>query len=197
LRAETRRCRRSPTVLTGAIPFGAFPSCPGGHRHRAIAGAFTECPSPLVVGPLPRCPPAEADGLFRSRPHLRGFPARSPLLASTLPKLVRPMLPWAFLRLWAFTPDPAGDTRQPKPLAPCSDPDRSRALQTAHPPKRIREANKTVASEPSDLHCCRLRDHREDPGSRSRARGLPRAPRCRSTALAPQPSRAHRCRCTA
>lgn len=37
---------RTATFLTDASPFEAFPSAPGGHRHQAIAGLFTECSRP-------------------------------------------------------------------------------------------------------------------------------------------------------
>lgn len=68
-----------PTLLTGAVPFEAFPFWRSGHRHRAIAGAFTGCPAPLVVGPLSSRESTEAVPPSESRPHLRGVLARSPL----------------------------------------------------------------------------------------------------------------------
>lgn len=140
----------------------------------------------------------KADPLSRSRPHLRGFPAKSPLLAGRVATTGSPDAPLGFAPTLGFHPplllaartgrSHSHPVRVPTEIGPLRPPD---------PPKRIWDTNKTVALEPSDRISCRLRSRECDPGSRSRACGFPHAPRCRSIALALQPSGVHRCRWTA
>jgi hypothetical protein len=177
LRADRQRLRCRPTVPTGAIPSGAFPFRPGGHRHRAIADSFTVCPAPLVVGLLPSCMTAEAVLHFERRPHLRGFPAGSPLLTRRVAATGSPDAPLGFSPTLGFHPSTLLATRIGRSHShSVRVPTEAGPLQTAHPPKRTCDSNKTVAFEPSGCHFHRLRGRHRNPGSQSRARGFPCAP---------------------
>jgi len=92
-----------PHSSRAPLPFEAFPSWPSGHRHQPIAGLFTECPAPLVVGPLSFRAPAETCTLSKSRPHLRGVPSKSPLQGPSRCRVGLPDAPLGFLQLQAFT----------------------------------------------------------------------------------------------
>jgi len=177
LRADRRRFRHHPTVPTGARPFGAFPFRPGGHRHRAIASPFTECPAPLVVGPLLSCGLAEARSLLRSRPHLRGFPARSPLLTSRVAAAGSPDAPLGFSPTLGSHPSNSPATRTGRSLPrSVRVPTEAGSLQLTDPPKRTCDTCSIVVFEPSGCHFHRLRGRHRNPGSRIRASGFPHAP---------------------
>jgi hypothetical protein len=65
-----------PTLLTGAIPFEVFPSRQGGSRHQAIAGLFTEDPSPLVIGFSSVLHTGRNQSALRKNALTSGFPCR-------------------------------------------------------------------------------------------------------------------------
>ena len=177
LRADQRRLRRYPTFPTGAIPFGVFPSRSSGHHHRAIAGSFTECPAPPAVGLLSSYPTAEAVVLFERRPHLRGVLTGSPLLASRVATTGSPDTPLGFSPTLGSHPSALLAIRTGRSLPhSVRVPTEAGPLQTADPPKRTCDTNKTVAPESSGCYFHRLRSRHCNPGSRVRARGFPCAP---------------------
>jgi hypothetical protein len=98
----------------GHRPFGAFPSQRSGHRHRAIAGAFTGVQPLPWLTLLPSHAPAETCTLSERRLHLRGCSTESPLPTRRVAAAHRPDAPLGFPRLWAFTQSSAGDCRSPK-----------------------------------------------------------------------------------
>ena len=198
LRADQRRLRRYPTFPTGAIPFGVFPSRSSGHHHRAIAGSFTECPSPPVVGLLSSCRPPKLSCVSKDAPTSGVSSPEVRCLPAALPRLVRPILPWASPRLWALTHrpcwqyEPAEAFRtlfesQPKPGPSRPQTHRSEpAIPTRPSPPNLLVATSTA---------CAVVIATQGLGFVHAVSRVP--PRCRSIALALQPSGAHRCRCTA
>jgi len=66
----------TPDHSHGHRPFGAFPSRRSGPPHRTIAGAFTDGPAPLVVGPLPSCRTSRSRSALEKSPPPQGFPRR-------------------------------------------------------------------------------------------------------------------------
>jgi hypothetical protein len=131
----------------------------------------------------------------KSRPHLRGLLAKSPLLTNRVAATSSPDPPLGFSPTLGFHPSNLLATRAGRSHpSPVQVPTEIGPLRPAAPPKRTCDTNKTVALEPSDHICFRLRGRQCSPGSRSRTCGSPHVPRCRSIALALQPSGVHRCR---
>jgi len=199
LRAEERRCRRCPDISHRRCTLRSFP----------LLTRWTPSPSHCWLVHRMSCPSRGwPSSVLHDRPKsIRSpevaptsgvFPARSPLLARRVAATGSPVAPLGFAPTLGFHPpnllaartgrSHPHSVRVPTEIGPLRPPD---------PPKRIWDTNKTVALEPSGRISCRLRGRRCDPGSRSRACGFPHAPRCRSIALAPQPSGVHRCRCAA
>lgn len=165
------RCRR-PTFLTGAVPFGAFPSRPGRHRHRALSGAFTGCLAPLAVGPLP--PLASKLVRVERSLHLRGFPTESPWLDRSVAAVTGLVAPLGFPSDSRLSPAiPVGDAARPKPRTPCSMPDRSRGPPAARPAEANRTDRPDRRSRTSRPRSSHRSGRRDDAGPRDRVREFP------------------------
>lgn len=114
---------------------------------------------------------------LQKQPHLRGFLAKSPLLAYRVAAIGSPDTPLGFSPTLGSHPAiPLARRADRSHPSPVRGPTEIGSLRTAAPPKRTCDTTKTVALEPSDLICFRLRGRQCDPGSRSRAYGFPHAP---------------------
>lgn len=165
------RCRR-PTFLTGAVPFGAFPSRPGRHRHRALSGAFTDCLAPLAVGPLP--PLASKLVCAKRSLHLRGFPTESPWLDRSVAAVTGLVAPLGFPLDSRLSPAIHSATlRGRSQETPCSMPDRSREPPAARPAEANRTDRPDRRSRTSRRRSSHRSGRRDDAGSRDRAREFP------------------------
>lgn len=174
MQAESRRYRRHPTIPAGTDPSELFP--PGEvDPLTAPLLARSRMVRPLSWLALFRpAGPAEASPLSRSRPHLRGFPAGSPLPTPRVAALHRPDAPLGFASTLGFHPSIPSAVVSGRSCSPsCSVHGRSRHLQPQHPPKRMLGTDDTVALGPfvrARMGAVRQSHHRADAGPRDRAR---------------------------
>lgn len=124
-RAERRRCRRNPTLLTGANPTKLSPPDEVDTVTEPLLARSPDARPLTWLALLPSCRSTEANLLSERRPHLRGVPAKSPLLAGRVATSGPPVAPLGFPRLRAFTRRAAGDREHRSAHHPVRSPNRS------------------------------------------------------------------------
>jgi len=123
--AEERRYRRTPTLLTGANPTKLSPPDEVDTVTDPLLARSPDARPLSWLALLPSCRLTEANPLSERRPHLRGVPAKSPLLADRVAAFGLPVAPLGFPRLRAFTRRPAGDCGHRSAHHPVRSPNRS------------------------------------------------------------------------